>query len=362
MDNTTYRLVFQGKISEGEDVATVKERLAMQFNLDGNYLERLFSGSPVAVKSKLPLELALKYRQFFEQSGALCELEQEETYELSDERLHRETQPGEVSSSPVSALAGQTVQESSSLDELSPEISTTEPGAIRSSPPPQYSLTPFSHFWCFLQAFIAYLGVYSVALLVTELLNWKVQVLGIPLPQALAVLVGASVWERVKQRLKKHGPVTVNARFWGIAAFFLLGISGAVLLTKGAYQAKQDLQNKELKSVTQTRLDSLQVAMQFIQNAAFDGIVPFPDKPEQIIEITRKNRQLFPKKAWISDSEALKDEWGTPFHYERRGNMDYVFRSAGLDKVFGTNDDLRISSLDVQSSSSNDPMDDMPHK
>ena len=27
MDNTTYRLVFQGKISEGEDVATVKERL-----------------------------------------------------------------------------------------------------------------------------------------------------------------------------------------------------------------------------------------------------------------------------------------------------------------------------------------------
>jgi hypothetical protein len=65
MAEQTYRLVFQGKLAQGQDPAIVKERLAKLFKVDRARTNSLFSGSPVVVKNKLPLALAEQYKQKF---------------------------------------------------------------------------------------------------------------------------------------------------------------------------------------------------------------------------------------------------------------------------------------------------------
>lgn len=59
----------------------------------------------------------------------------------------------------------------------------------------------------------------------------------------------------------------------------------------------------------------------------------FPDSLSQILELRHEVPALTPAPDW------LRDGWGTPYGYERRGN-GYRLRSAGPDRNIATADDL----------------------
>lgn len=77
MDANLYKLIFDGKIKEGEDLSQVKVRLAALFRVDAARIEHLFNNSPSVIKRGLNKQEALKYKQAVEKTGALCRVEQE---------------------------------------------------------------------------------------------------------------------------------------------------------------------------------------------------------------------------------------------------------------------------------------------
>ncbi len=328
METTTYKIVCRGKTRPGLDTDSVKMRLAALFQLDSNRLERLFSGSSVVVKKNLSLDLAIQYKQRFEQSGALCELEQE-------------TGP---TPEPMAPPVGPSVTSTFPSAVSVPEPSSNPASGTAQHAQPYYELTLFSHFWCYFQGQVIYLLVFGAGAFMGTFVEWEFNIFGYPLYQVVAALMGAARWGQAEAKLRREGPVTLNIRFW-VAAFVVISVIWGVITFAGALNK---VRSRPKVPITQSKLEALDIAMQVIQRMTMEEMVPFPETQEQIVAIVRAHRTLFPNKAWMPGDALLKDEWDTPIQYERQGMMDYVFRSAGPDKVFGTEDDLHISSQESQ--------------
>jgi hypothetical protein len=74
MPEDRFDIYFSGALIEGQDPAAARERIARMFKASDAQLERLFSGTPVAVKRDVDLESASRYRLAFRQAGALVEI------------------------------------------------------------------------------------------------------------------------------------------------------------------------------------------------------------------------------------------------------------------------------------------------
>lgn len=74
MSDQGYALVFDGKIAEGQEIDTVKERLAALFKLPAPHVEKLFSGRSVTLKRGLSAGDAERLAALFAKAGALCRL------------------------------------------------------------------------------------------------------------------------------------------------------------------------------------------------------------------------------------------------------------------------------------------------
>ncbi|RLJ21459.1 hypothetical protein DJ031_03155 [bacterium endosymbiont of Escarpia laminata] len=74
MSFDTYDVYFAGRIIEGKDPAEVRNKVGALFKLEGEKLERLFSGQPVAIKKGIDMDQAVKYRVAFRDAGALVEI------------------------------------------------------------------------------------------------------------------------------------------------------------------------------------------------------------------------------------------------------------------------------------------------
>lgn len=70
-----YRVIFNGNISSGNNVETVKKRLASFFKGDKKKIERLFSGQPILIKKDTDFQTATKYMNTFKKAGAICTIE-----------------------------------------------------------------------------------------------------------------------------------------------------------------------------------------------------------------------------------------------------------------------------------------------
>ena len=66
-----YNIYYAGQLLEGEQLETVRARLAKLFNADEQTLERLFSGKAQLLKRDCDKATALKYKQAMEKAGAL---------------------------------------------------------------------------------------------------------------------------------------------------------------------------------------------------------------------------------------------------------------------------------------------------
>ncbi len=74
MSSTTYKLVFDGKITAGQNAQSVKRNLISLFKSDTGQIERLFSSPSFVIKRGINHSTALKYQQALEKAGALCRI------------------------------------------------------------------------------------------------------------------------------------------------------------------------------------------------------------------------------------------------------------------------------------------------
>ena len=65
-----YNIYFAGQLLEGQDLATVRSKLAKIFNADEQTLDTLFSGKTQLLKRDCDKATALKYKQAIEKAGA----------------------------------------------------------------------------------------------------------------------------------------------------------------------------------------------------------------------------------------------------------------------------------------------------
>lgn len=70
-----YKIVFEGKIAQGHSIEDVKKRLALLYNVDLGEIQRLFTGSPINIKKDLDYQAAIKDKETFEKTGAVCKIE-----------------------------------------------------------------------------------------------------------------------------------------------------------------------------------------------------------------------------------------------------------------------------------------------
>ena len=75
MSESTFCLVFEGKIIPGQDIAEVKKRLQKAFNKDAQTIEKMFSGKKIKLKQGLKEEQASHYQAKMNSIGLVCEIE-----------------------------------------------------------------------------------------------------------------------------------------------------------------------------------------------------------------------------------------------------------------------------------------------
>ena len=67
-----YKIIFKGKVAEGYSIEDVKKNLASLYKVDVGKIDRLFTGSPIEIKTDLDYQTAVKDQEAFEKTGAVC--------------------------------------------------------------------------------------------------------------------------------------------------------------------------------------------------------------------------------------------------------------------------------------------------
>ncbi|WP_455222938.1 M48 family metallopeptidase, partial [Kaarinaea lacus] len=75
MSAPTFRLVFQGKIAPGQDLAEVKGRLQKLFKKDAATIDKMFTGKKIPLKQGLTQAQAQQYQEKMRSLGVLCNIE-----------------------------------------------------------------------------------------------------------------------------------------------------------------------------------------------------------------------------------------------------------------------------------------------
>jgi len=76
MTSRLYRVIFNGRITKGQDKKSVKNRLKNIFTeKDEKKFDALFSGNPIIVKNKVDYETAIRIKEIFEKAGAFVKIE-----------------------------------------------------------------------------------------------------------------------------------------------------------------------------------------------------------------------------------------------------------------------------------------------
>lgn len=363
MEEPTYRIVFHGKIAPGEEMAIVKERLSEIFKLEGPRIEQLFRSTPRVVKRNLSIELALKYKQRFEESGALCDIEKEGDVELSMETRNSPELPAKahvntMASSPESARTK--TPSSFHVNDFTEEA----PAAIPENTPSKVAPVDDDEFedgFFSLPNLLGYLIGGLVGVLVyaiSDAFGLKGTLFGFELKLIAGTFSSLLAWNRSRDWLRKLRR-RKKTHYLVIKTVTMLGVATMIVFYgyHFSFKKSEKMEKQEVKSITQTRLDNLQTALNAIQGAAMGMVVPFPDTPEQILEITRTYKSLFPGNIWMMGPKIFEDEWGVTMHYEHHGNMSYTIISAGPDKVFDTEDDLIVTNMESPDSAPQDAAD-----
>ncbi|MEB0046923.1 MULTISPECIES: DUF805 domain-containing protein [unclassified Pseudomonas] len=128
MSENRFKIVFDGALLPGVDVATAKLNIAELFKSDVEAIERLFSGHCVALKRDLSQADAQTYLQALKKTGIDARIEAEPAIELnlSDVHEHHHANDPTLSPAPQSPYA----PPQASVGETLPEFATLKPFSI----------------------------------------------------------------------------------------------------------------------------------------------------------------------------------------------------------------------------------------
>ncbi len=76
MTTNRYKLIFEGKIVTGRKIEEVKRNLSSLYKTDNKKIERLFTNQPILIKKDVDYQVAMKYKEAFERTGAICKIEE----------------------------------------------------------------------------------------------------------------------------------------------------------------------------------------------------------------------------------------------------------------------------------------------
>jgi hypothetical protein len=71
-----YQLVFNGTVSDSQNLNDVKRNLASLFKTDDTKIELMFTRLPFVVKRNVDYDGALKYQRVLRKAGAICQVEE----------------------------------------------------------------------------------------------------------------------------------------------------------------------------------------------------------------------------------------------------------------------------------------------
>ena len=74
MSEERYDLIFRGELARGADLAQAKRNIAQLFKVDGEKVERLFSGQEHVLKKGVDFDTASKYRGAIKKAGCLVDV------------------------------------------------------------------------------------------------------------------------------------------------------------------------------------------------------------------------------------------------------------------------------------------------
>lgn len=95
MAERRFDIIFDGSVINGSKVTDVKANLKALFKLDDNSIEKLFCGTPIAIKKNLDRQSATQYQTALSQAGAKIQLV-----------LHRDSSTAKPVETAISAEAG----------------------------------------------------------------------------------------------------------------------------------------------------------------------------------------------------------------------------------------------------------------
>jgi hypothetical protein len=74
MSGEIYDVYFSGTVVKNSDPAEVKRKIGAIFKLQGDKLDRLFSGKPIPIKKGVEMERAIQFRVAFRDAGGLVDI------------------------------------------------------------------------------------------------------------------------------------------------------------------------------------------------------------------------------------------------------------------------------------------------
>lgn len=110
MSASKYKIVFSGRVKEGQDPVKVKQNLMILFKLSDAAADKLFSGARVVIKKDLDEQEAKKYQLAFGKAGAICAIESGSSLAAADN-----TPENVVAGDTNADLAGATIAEAGSV-------------------------------------------------------------------------------------------------------------------------------------------------------------------------------------------------------------------------------------------------------
>jgi uncharacterized membrane protein YhaH (DUF805 family) len=125
MSENRFKIVFDGTLLPGVDIATAKLNLAELYKSEVAAVERLFSGKPVALKRDLSQDDAQTYLQALKKTGIDARVEPEPSIDLKLSDLHDHT-PAAIAAEPESPYA----PPQANVGERMPEYATLKPFGV----------------------------------------------------------------------------------------------------------------------------------------------------------------------------------------------------------------------------------------
>lgn len=74
-----FNIIFDGEIAEGQNLASVKERMMKLLKIDERAIGIMFAGGPVVVRKDVDQAMGQRYEKVFNAAGAKCRLEPKDT-------------------------------------------------------------------------------------------------------------------------------------------------------------------------------------------------------------------------------------------------------------------------------------------